>query len=123
MSKLYFTKEHEWVRVEDGKGYVGLTDYAQDQLGDIVYVELPDVGTELSAGDAFGVVESVKSASDVFAPISGEVLEINEELEDAPELINADAMENWIIQISVEDEEELENLMDEGEYNDFLGEE
>ncbi|HHX03637.1 MAG TPA: glycine cleavage system protein GcvH [Tissierellia bacterium] len=123
MSKLYFTKEHEWVRVEDGKGYVGLTDYAQDQLGDIVYVELPDVGTELSAGDAFGVVESVKSASDIFAPISGEVLEINEELEDAPELINADAMENWIIQISVEDEEELENLMDEGEYNDFLGEE
>ncbi len=123
MSKIYFTKDHEWVKVEDGKGYIGLTDYAQDQLGDIVYIELPDVGSELEAGDTLGVVESVKSASDIFSPISGEVLAVNEELEDAPELINADAMENWIAQLSIKDEAELENLMDEGEYNDFIGEE
>jgi glycine cleavage system H protein len=81
------------------------------------------VGTELEVGEAFGVVESVKSASDIFAPVSGEVVAVNEELEDSPELINDDAMENWLIQMSVEDEDDLENLMDEEEYNDFIGEE
>ncbi|MDI9472622.1 MAG: glycine cleavage system protein GcvH [Tissierellia bacterium] len=123
MNKVYYTKEHEWIKLQDGKGYVGLTDFAQDQLGDIVYVELPEVGTELEVGEAFGVVESVKSASDIFAPVSGEVVAVNEELEDSPELINDDAMENWLIQMSVEDEDDLENLMDEEEYNDFIGEE
>lgn len=123
MSKTYFSKEHEWVRVEEGKAFVGLTDYAQSQLGDIVYVELPEVGAEFAAGDTLGVVESVKSASDIYSPIAGEVLLINEDLEDAPELINTDAMENWIVQMTLENEEELEALMDESEYNTFIGEE
>ena len=81
---LYYTEENEWVRVEGNKAYIGITDYAQDALGDIVYIELPDVGDTLKAGDAFSVVESVKAASDVFLPVSGTVIEINEELEDSP---------------------------------------
>lgn len=121
MAKLYFTKEHEYVQVKGGNAYVGITDYAQDKMGDIVYVELPEVDAELEQGDPMGVVESVKSAADVFAPVSGTIIEVNEALEDEPELLNDDAMENWICQIQLSDPSELDDLMDEEEYKAFLG--
>lgn len=120
MAKLLFTTEHEYVLVKDGVGYVGISDYAQDALGDIVYVELPEVDAELSVGDPMGVVESVKSASDIFAPVSGTVVEVNEALEDQPELLNENAMENWIAAIQLSDESDLDDLMDEEEYKAFL---
>lgn len=123
MSNLFFTEDHEWVRLEGKKVYLGISDYAQSQLGDIVYVELPEEDDEVSAGDSVGVIESVKSASDLFTPVSGIVVEVNEELEDAPELLNEDAMENWIVAIEINDESELEELMDEDEYKTFLGDE
>ncbi len=123
MSNLYFTEDHEWVRVEGDKAYIGISDYAQDQLGDIVYVELPDLDEEVSQGDSVGVVESVKSASDVFTPVSGTIVEVNEDLEDSPELINEDAMANWIVALELSAKEELDALMDEEDYKAFLGEE
>lgn len=123
MSNLFFTEDHEWVRLEGKKVYLGISDYAQSQLGDIVYVELPEEDDEVSAGDSVGVIESVKSASDLFTPVSGIVVEVNEELEDAPELLNEDAMENWIVAIEINNESELEELMDEDEYKNFLGDE
>ncbi|NLY72113.1 MAG: glycine cleavage system protein GcvH [Tissierellia bacterium] len=123
MSNLYFTEDHEWLRVEGDKAYVGITDFAQEQLGDIVYVELPEEDDEVAAGDSVGVVESVKSASDVLAPASGRVVEVNEDLEDSPELINEDAMGNWIVALELSDKEELSALMDEEDYKAFLGEE
>ena len=123
MSNLFFTEDHEWVRVDGKKAYLGITDYAQSQLGDIVYVELPDEDDEVSAGDSVGVIESVKSASDLFTPVSGIIVEINEDLEDSPELLNEDAMENWVVAIEISDESELEELMDEVEYKRFLGDE
>lgn len=120
MSKLFFTNEHEYVQVKDGIAYVGISDYAQDQLGDIVYVELPELELDVAVGDAIGVVESVKSASDIFSPVSGKVVEINEALEDQPELLNEDPMENWIAAVQLSDESELDELMDEVEYKAFL---
>lgn len=123
MSNLYFTEDHEWLRVEGDKAYLGISDYAQDQLGDIVYVELPDLDEEVSQGDSVGVVESVKSASDIFTPVSGTIVEVNEDLEDSPELINEDAMANWILAIELSEKEELDALMDEEDYKAFLGEE
>ena len=123
MSNLYFTEDHEWLRVEGDKAYVGITDFAQEQLGDIVYVELPEEDDEVAAGDSVGVVESVKSASDVLAPASGRVVEVNEDPEDSPELINEDAMGNWIVALELSDKEELSALMDEEDYKAFLGEE
>lgn len=120
MAKLLFTNEHEYVLVKEGIAYVGISDYAQEQLGDIVYVELPEVDSEVAVGDPMGVVESVKSASDVFAPVSGTIVEVNEALEDQPELLNEDAMENWIAAVQLSDESELDDLMDEAEYKAFL---
>ncbi|NMB04363.1 MAG: glycine cleavage system protein GcvH [Tissierellia bacterium] len=120
MSKLFFTNEHEYVQVKDGIAYVGISDYAQDQLGDIVYVELPELELDVAVGDPIGVVESVKSASDIFSPVSGKVVEINEALEDQPELLNEDPMENWIAAVQLSDESELDELMDEVEYKAFL---
>ncbi len=120
MAKVLFTNEHEYVQVKDGVAYVGITDYAQEQLGDIVYVELPEIDDEVTIGDPMGVVESVKSASDIFAPVSGTIVEVNEALEDQPELINEDAMENWIAAVQMSDESELDELMDEDEYKAFL---
>lgn len=120
MSKLFFTNEHEYVQVKDGMAYVGISDYAQDQLGDIVYVELPELELDVAVGDPIGVVESVKSASDIFSPVSGKVVEINEALEDQPELLNEDPMENWIAAVQLSDESELDELMDEVEYKAFL---
>ncbi|HHT20239.1 MAG TPA: glycine cleavage system protein GcvH [Tissierellia bacterium] len=120
MAKVLFTNEHEYVQVKDGVAYVGISDYAQEQLGDIVYVELPEIDDEVTIGDPMGVVESVKSASDIFAPVSGTIVEVNEALEDQPELINEDAMENWIAAVQMSDESELDELMDEDEYKAFL---
>lgn len=113
---LYYSESHEYVRVEGDFGFVGITDYAQDQLGNVVYVDMPSEGDEVNAGEEFGAVESVKAASDLISPVSGEVLEINEALEDTPELINKDAFENWIMKVKLSAPEELENLMSAADY-------
>lgn len=122
MANLFFTEEHEWVRVEGNKAYIGISNFAQSQLGDIVYVELPEIDDEVTVGDSVGVVESVKSASDLFTPVSGTIVEINEDLEDAPELLNEDSMANWIVAIELSEKEDLNSLMDEEDYKRFLGE-
>ena len=113
---LKYTNEHEWIRVEGDIAYVGITDYAQHALGDIVYVDMPEVGDTVEAGEVFGAVESVKAASDLISPISGEVVEVNENLEDAPESINADAFENWIMKVKVSNAAEIEALLHAAAY-------
>lgn len=121
-SGLKFTKEHEWVRDEgDGVVTVGISFYAQDALGDIVYVEVPEVGRDLEAGEEFGVVESVKAVSDVYSPVTGEVVEANEALEDSPELVNEQPFDGgWMIRVRLADPGELVGLMDVEEYEAFL---
>lgn len=116
---LYYSKDHEWVKVEGEKSYIGITDYAQNALGEIVYVEMPEVDDEIDAGDVFGVIESVKAASDSFLPVSGKVLEVNEELEDSPELLNEKPYESWILVVEMTDKSELDNLMNDKEYEEF----
>ena len=123
MKDLFYTEDHEWVKVEGNVGTIGMADYAQDSLGDIVYVELPEEDDELEKGEDFAAVESVKAASDVYMPIGGKVIEINEDLMDEPELLNADAYENWMIKIEIADEEEVKDLMTSEEYEKFLAEE
>ncbi|MCQ2293593.1 MAG: glycine cleavage system protein GcvH [Bacteroidaceae bacterium] len=113
---LYYAESHEYVRVEGEFGYVGITDYAQSQLGNVTYVDMPEVDDEVTAGEEFGAVESVKAASDVISPVSGTIVEINEALEDQPELINQDAFANWIIKVQLSDPSEVENLMDAAAY-------
>ncbi len=113
---LYYAESHEYVKVECEFGYIGITDYAQDQLGNVVYVDMPEVDDEVVAGEEFGAVESVKAASDLFSPVSGIVVEVNEALEDEPELINQDAFANWIIKVKLSDPSELEKLMDAKAY-------
>ncbi len=113
---LLYSESHEWVKVEGGIALVGITDYAQHALGDLSYVDMPEVGDEIAKGDNFGAVESVKAASDLYSPVSGEVVEINEALEDAPELLNEDAFANWIIKLKVSDATELGSLMDAAAY-------
>ncbi|MFP4166922.1 MAG: glycine cleavage system protein GcvH [Opitutales bacterium] len=110
---LLYTKEHEWVRLgEDGTATVGITDYAQESLGDITFVEFPEAGASLEAGEVFGVVESVKAASDLYMPVSGEVLEINEEVDEAPELLNQDPYEKgWLLKVRLKDPAEVEGLL------------
>lgn len=121
---LKYAATHEWLQLDGDIATVGITDHAQDALGDVVYVELPDVGAKLHAGDEAGVVESVKAASDIFSPISGEVLEINEDLEDAPELINGDPYgDGWFYRIRISDAAELEDLLDAEGYRETLEEE
>ena len=114
---LYYSESHEYVRVEGNIGYIGITDYAQEQLGNVVYVDMPEEGDEVIATEDFGAVESVKAASDLISPVSGTVLEVNEALEDQPELINQDAFANWIIKVELSDRSELENLMDAATYD------
>ncbi|MCH3982977.1 MAG: glycine cleavage system protein GcvH [Prevotella sp.] len=116
---LYYSESHEYVRVEGEYGYVGITDYAQNALGNVVYVDMPDVDDEVEAGEEFGAVESVKAASDLNAPISGTVVEVNEALEDQPELLNKDAFENWIIKVQLSEPDQLKDLMDAKEYEEF----
>lgn len=116
---LYYSESHEYVKIEGEYGYIGITDYAQNALGNVVYVDMPDVDDEIEAGEEFGAVESVKAASDLIAPVSGTVVEVNENLEDTPELINQDAYTNWIIKIKMSDNNELDNLMDAKTYEEF----
>jgi glycine cleavage system H protein len=116
-----YTREHEWARLEDGIVTIGVTDYAQEKLGEIVYVELPDENDEVRKDEAFGVVESTKNASDVMAPVSGKVVEANETLEENPELINNDPYEEgWLIKVQAEDVAEFEELMSADEYREFI---
>lgn len=116
-----YDMEHEWIRVEGDEGVIGISDYAQDQLSDVVYVELPEVGDSFEKGDVLAVVESVKAASDVYMPVGGEVLEINEELEDMPELVNQDPYgEAWFVRIAIADPAELDDLMDADAYKAFV---
>ena len=116
---LYYSESHEYVRVEGEFAYIGITDYAQNALGNVVYVDLPEVDDEIEAGEDFGAVESVKAASDLTSPVSGVVVETNEALEDEPELINKDAFANWIMKVKLADITELDNLMDAKAYEAF----
>ena len=116
MEGLYYAESHEYVKVEGEFSYVGITDYAQHELGNVVYVDMPEVDDEVTAGEEFGAVESVKAASDLLSPVSGTVVEVNEELEDQPEKINEDAFGNWIIKVKLSDPSELDNLMDAKAY-------
>lgn len=116
---LYYSESHEYVRVEGEFAYIGITDYAQNALGNVVYVDLPEVDDEIEAGEDFGAVESVKAASDLTSPVSGVVVETNEALEDKPELINKDAFANWIMKVKLADTTELDNLMDAKAYEAF----
>ncbi|MGD0796162.1 MAG: glycine cleavage system protein GcvH [Acidobacteriaceae bacterium] len=118
-----YTKEHEWISVDGTAGTVGITDYAQSSLGDIVFVELPKVGDALEAGKIFGSVESVKAVSDLYSPASGEVTAVNEELKDAPEKVNADANKTWMLKLTLKDAGELEKLLTAEQYEKFVSEE
>ena len=117
---VYFTEDHEWIKVDGDTGTVGISPYAAGQLGDVVYVELPEIGREMAKGDEAAVVESVKAASEVYAPVGGEVTEVNEKLEDAPETVNASADdEGWFLKMKITDSDELESLMDETKYKAY----
>jgi glycine cleavage system H protein len=121
---LKYSKEHEWVTTEDSVATVGITDHAQDQLGEIVYIELPAVGDKISKDDPFGVVESVKAVSDIYAPVTGTVIEINEDLPESPETVNEDPYgDGWLIKVKITDMSDLEDLMDADEYTELLARE
>ena len=116
---LYYSESHEFIRVEGDFGFIGITDFAQKALGNVVYVDMPDEDDEVNAGEEFGAVESVKAASDLISPVSGTVVEVNEALEDEPGLINKDAFENWIIKVEISDKNELADLMNAQAYTEF----
>lgn len=116
---LYYSESHEFVKVEGDYGYIGITDYAQHALGNVVYVDMPDVDDDVEAGEEFGAVESVKAAIDLNSPVSGTVVEVNEALEDSPELINKDAFDNWIVKVELTNKTELDKLMDAKAYEAF----
>ena len=121
MAIVKYTKEHEWIRVEEGVGVVGITDYAQEQLGDIVYVELPEVGAKVTQGAEAAVVESVKAASEINAPVAGEVTEVNQNLADNPGTVNTDAMgEGWFFKMRIADTDEVDRLMDGVAYQEYV---
>ncbi len=123
-AELLYSTDHEWVKVENGKAIIGITDFAQDQLGDVVFVEVPEVDTEINAGDGLSTIESVKAVSDAYSPISGKVIEANEELSDAPQLINEDPYgKGWIAVIEIADENELKELLSAEAYEKLLSEE
>lgn len=113
---LYYTESHEWVKVEGEFAYIGITDFAQHQLGNIVYVDIPEVDDEIKQGDEFGAVESVKAASDLLSPVSGTIVEVNEKLSDEPELINKNAFDNWILKVKLSDTAQLSSLLDSKAY-------
>ena len=121
INDLKYTKDHEWVKVQGNTATIGIADYAQHALGDIVYVELPDIGKEFKAGSTFAVIESVKAASDSYMPIGGKVLEVNETIVDDPSLLNKDAYANWMIKIEITNAADLDALMDAAAYTEFLG--
>ena len=116
---LFYSESHEFVRVEGEYGYIGITDYAQQALGNVVYVDMPETDDEVEAGEEFGAVESVKAASDLISPVSGVVVEVNDALDDEPELLNKDAFENWIIKVELTDKTELDKLMDATAYEAY----
>lgn len=116
LNDVRYAESHEWAKLDGEFAYVGISDYAQHALGNIVYVDMPEVGDEVTQGEEFGAVESVKAASDLISPVSGEVVEINEALEDSPELVNEDAYENWIMKVKVSDPAEFDNLLDAEAY-------
>jgi glycine cleavage system H protein len=118
---LKYTKDHEWTKIEGDTAIIGITDFAQSELGDIVYVELPEVGAQTKQGESFGTIEAVKAVSDLFAPLTGEVLEVNSELSDKPEVINKDPYgDGWIIKIKFSDKGELEKLLDKSKYEELI---
>ena len=117
---LKYTKDHEWVELSGDRGKVGITDYAQKQLGDVVYVELPDVGTTLKQGDSFGTIESVKAVSELYAPVSGEVLEVNTALKNKPEVVNANPHESWMVVVKLTNPGETSALLDATQYADLV---
>ncbi len=119
---LKYSESHEWVKVEGGVAVVGVSDFAQQEMGDITYVDLPAEGDEVTAGEEFGALESVKAASDLYSPVSGTVVAVNAELEDAPEKVNEDAYANWIIKVEMSDPSELDALMDAAAYKEHIGE-
>ena len=119
---LKYSESHEWVKVEGNVAVIGVSDFAQKEMGDITYVDVPDVDDEVAAGEEFGALESVKAASDLICPVSGTVVAVNEELEDAPEKINEDAYANWIIKVEMSDPSELDALMDAAAYKAHIGE-
>lgn len=116
---LFYSESHEWVKVDSETAIIGISDHAQQAMGNIVYVDMPEEDDEVTANEDFGAVESVKAASDLISPVSGVVVEVNEALADAPELLNKDAYENWIIKVKMDDPEELKNLMDAAAYEKF----
>jgi glycine cleavage system H protein len=118
-SELKYTKDHEWIRVSDTEGRIGITDYAQKQLGDVVYVELPEVGTSLTRGKAFGTIESVKAVSELFAPVSGVVTAVNSALKDQPERVNSEPHDAWMIAVRIENPGEVSDLLDHAQYADL----
>jgi glycine cleavage system H protein len=121
---LFYTESHEWVKVDGDEAYIGITDYAQNELGDIVYVELPDVGDEITAGEPMGTIEAVKAVEDLLSPVNGEVLEINEELEDTPQLINQSAYgEGWLVKVQLSNKAELDKLMNAEAYQKMIDQE
>jgi len=121
-SELKYTKEHEWIRVEGDQAVVGITDYAQGELGEIVYVDVTSVGETLAKDEVFGTIEAVKTVSDLFLPISGEVVEFNAQLEDQPELVNSDAYgDGWIVKIAISDASEIDSLLSADEYKELIG--
>lgn len=117
---LYYTQSHEWVKVEDSFAYIGITDYAQESLGEIVFVELPEEEDQVEAGSEFSAIESVKAASDIVSPVTGVIVMVNDELEDSPELINEDSYENWIVKIELEDKSELNSLLTAEQYKEII---
>lgn len=123
LNELLYSKEHEWVKVEGNLARLGITDHAQSELGDVVYLELPEVDDEFKVDDVIGVVESVKAASDLYTPVSGKVVEVNEDLPDSPEAINEDPYGSWMIVVEMDDDSQLKNLMSPEEYKEFCDQE
>lgn len=121
-ANLKYTKDHEWIRVEGDMGVVGITDYAQGELGDVVFVEVPSIGTKLQQGKQFGTIEAVKTVSDIFAPVSGEITEINPALKDSPELVNKEPYSGgWMVKIKIENKSDLAGLLDAAKYQEMVG--
>ena len=116
---IYYSKDHEWIKVDGDEVCIGITDYAQHALGEVVYVEMPEIDDELDAGDAFGVIESVKAASDSYMPVSGSIVEVNEELETTPQLLNSSPYDSWILKVKISDSSELDSLMSHEDYKVF----
>ena len=119
--KFKFTKDHEWLNLQGDLAIVGITDYAQSQLGDIVFVEMPELSTNLTASESFGAIEAVKTVADLFAPVSGKVIEINENLDSSPDLVNSDPYnEGWIVKLKIDNNDEIDELMNYDEYHEYI---